>query len=161
RSFMAQQFLRHVVLNMVDRGSGHAQVLKYYETHPEEFQVPDSVDWQDMFISLNKQGKTWTPQDARRFAEVLAERVRKGEDFAKLCEVHDDGESLLRHADGQGHKRGEIADHYSEAVEKALFEMREDQVTVLAVDGGFRVVRVVKRQHAGPLPFDEKVQKQI
>src|SRR5262249_3951792 len=78
-----------------------------------------------------------------------------------LCKVHDDGESLLRHAEGQGHKRGEIAAHYSEVVEKALFEMREDQTTVIEVDGGFRIVRVVKRQQAGQLPFDEKVQKQI
>jgi hypothetical protein len=161
RSFMAQQFLRHVVFSAVDRGSGHPQILKYYETHPEEFQVPDSVDWQDMFISLNKPGKTWTPQEARRFAEVLAERVRKGEDFVKLCEAHDDGESVLRHGEGQGHQRGEIAAHYAETLEKTLFEMQEGQVAVLAVEGGFHVVRVTKRQQAGQLPFDEKAQKQI
>jgi hypothetical protein len=161
RSFMAQEFLRHMVFSKVERGSGHAQILKYYETHPEEFQVPDSVNWQDLFISVTKHGKSWTREDAYRFADVLAQRIRKGEDFAKLGEVHDDGESLLRNADGQGHQRGEIASRYGEAVEKALFALSEGEVTVIEVDGGFRVVRVVKRQVAGQLPFDEKVQKQI
>jgi hypothetical protein len=161
RNFMAQEFTRHAVIDMVERGSGHAQILKYYETHPEEFRVEDGVDWQDLFVSLNKQGKTWTREDARRFAEVLAERVRKGEDFVKLCEAHDDGESTLRHAEGQGHKRGEIAARYSPAVEAALFGMKEGDVAVVEVDGGFRVVRLVKRQKAGQLEFDEKVQKQI
>lgn len=161
RNFMAQEFTRHAVYDTLERGSGHAQVLKYYETHPEEFQVEDAVDWQDLFISLNKAGKSWTRDEARRFAEVLAERVRKGEDFVQLCEVHDDGESTLRHAEGRGHKRGEIASHYSPAVEAALFALQEGEVAVVEVDGGFRVVRVVKRQKAGKLEFDEKVQKQI
>ena len=31
----------------------------------------------------------------------------------------------------------------------------------MELETGFHVVRLVKRQHAGRMPFDEKVQKQI
>jgi hypothetical protein len=156
RQWMATTFLQQNVMDKVDRASGHAQVEAYYAKHPEEFQFRDSVDWQDVYLSLGK--KKWTPEEAHNFADVLAVRVRRGEDFVTLCKPYDDGDSALRNGEGLGHKRGEIS---PPILEKTLFEMKEGDLTVVEVEGGYHVVRVVKRQHAGPMPLDEKLQKQI
>jgi parvulin-like peptidyl-prolyl isomerase len=43
-----------------------------------------------------------------------------------------------------------------------LFRLRDGEVGPLVeLETGFHVVRLVKRQHAGVLPFDSKVQTQI
>jgi parvulin-like peptidyl-prolyl isomerase len=89
---------------------------------------------------------------------VLAQRVRSGEDFLKLSEEFDDGDSKLRKAQGLGRKRGEIK---PPEVEAMLWKLKDGDVTVVEKLNGFHVIRLVKRQYAGLLPFDERTQKQI
>src|SRR5438552_1349999 len=45
RQFMAMEYLRNRVWGIVDKHVGYRQILEYYENHPEEFTVSDSVDW--------------------------------------------------------------------------------------------------------------------
>jgi hypothetical protein len=155
RNFIAQEYLRNRVISEVER-VGHAQMVEYYEKHPEEFKVDDSVHWQDIFVHATLRHNT--REAARRFAEVLAGRVRTGEDFAALSKQFDDGESALRGGEGIGRKRGEIKPPEAEAL---LFQMRDGEVRVLEVESGFHVIRMVKRQFAGKMPFDEKVQREV
>lgn len=153
--FIANEFIRSQIephLQMI----GHVQIQEYYDTHPEEFRVVDSVDWQDLFVSAAPFPHR---EAARNFAEVLAERARQGEDFVALAKAKDDGDSKFRpDASGLGHKRGEIS---PQVCENDLFQMREGEIRLVATDGGFHVVRLVKRQRPGLLPFDSAVQKQI
>src|SRR5262249_39613114 len=95
---------------------------------------------------------------ARAFAEVLANRVRKGEDFVRLAEEYDNGDSQYRKYEGAGRKRGEIRPAEAESV---LFGLKDGDAAVVEIGSGFHVVRLVKRERAGPMPFDDKVQKQI
>lgn len=155
RDFMAREFVNSQLdqhLQMI----GHVQIQEYYDAHPEEFRLVDSVDWQDMFIAASGHA---TREAARRFAEVLAERVRQGEDFVALAAKWDKGDASLRKdAEGQGHKHGEIS---PTACENDLFQMKENEVRLVEIDGGYHVIRLVKREHAGPMPFSSAVQKQI
>jgi parvulin-like peptidyl-prolyl isomerase len=58
-----------------------------------------------------------------------------------------------------GRKRGEIRPAEAEAV---LFGLKDGQVgPVIELPTGFHVVKLVHRDFAGQMPFDEKVQKQI
>jgi parvulin-like peptidyl-prolyl isomerase len=91
-------------------------------------------------------------------AEQLAERARGGEDFAKLAEKYDNGDSSFRRGEGIGTKRGEIKP--SEA-ENVLFQLKDGETAVVELEKGFHVVRLVKRDYAGQTPFDVKTQKQI
>lgn len=155
RNFMAMEYMRSRIDPNLQR-IGHAQIVDYYDKHPEEFQVADSVQWQDIFIAAQRHASR---EAARRFAEVLANRIRTGEDFVKLAAQFDDGDSSLRNGDGIGRNRGEIKPHEAEAL---LFQLRDGEVgPVIELDSGFHIIRLVKREHAGPMPFDEKVQKQI
>ena len=40
-------------------------------------------------------------------------------------------------------------------------KLKDGDVAVVEMSQGFHVVRLVKREYAGPMPFDSKVQKQI
>lgn len=155
RNFMANEYLRSRIEPHMSR-IGHMEITEYYNSHREEYTQPDSVQWQDIFIDA---GQHASRDAARQFAESLLGRARQGEDFAKLSWEFDNGTSgRYRKGDGEGRKRGEIR---PQEAEKTLFEMRDGEVRIIQRSRGFHVVRLVKRQYAGPIEFDAKVQKEI
>jgi hypothetical protein len=155
RNFIYMEYLRYRIEPHVNK-IGHLQIVEYYEQHPDAFHVDDNVTWQDLFIAA---GRHPSRPAARQFAEALAQRVRKGEDFAKLAKAHDNGDSVYRdRAEGIGRKHGEIKPPEAEPV---LFAMTDGEVRLVEMETGFHVVRLMKRQNAGTLPFDDKVQKEI
>ena len=154
RQYMMEQYLQNRVGPILEQ-LGHLDFQEYYETHPEVFKVEDEVEWQDLFIAASRYA---TREAAHRFAESLAQRVRAGEDFVKLSEQFDDGDGKLRKGQGLGRKRGEIK---PAEVETPLFQLKDGGVSVVEKPNGFHVVRMVTRQFAGHLPFDEKTQKLI
>lgn len=155
RNYMAQQYLASQVGPQIDR-IGHTEISEYYNSHRDEYTQPESVDWEDIFLDASRHASRVA---ARHFAEALVQRVRQGEDFAKLSAEFDDGESgRFRKGAGQGHKRGEIFPHEAESL---LFQMHDGDMEILEQPRGFHVIRLVKRQQAGPIPFDANVQKEI
>jgi hypothetical protein len=159
RQFMAMEYLRSRVADSLNE-VGHVQVEEYYAKHAEDFTAQDAADWQDLYIDA---GKHPTREAARHFAELLAQRVRQGEDFAQLAVQFDNGLSVIggkavNDAHGEGRKRGEIR---PVEVEPVLFSLHDGQASVVEMERGFHVVKLVKREYAGPMPFDEKLQKQI
>jgi hypothetical protein len=155
RNFISMEYMRfRIELHLAK--IGHLQVAEYYEKHKDQFTVGDSARWQDLFVASARHPR---PEDARKLAEALAERVKKGEDFVKLAKVYDNGESSLREqAEGIGHKHGEIKPAEAESV---VFALRKGDVAVVEIENGFHVVRLLERQYAGLRPFDEKVQKEV
>jgi peptidyl-prolyl cis-trans isomerase SurA len=135
---------------------GHTEISEYYNSHRDEFTQPDRVDWQDIFLDS---GRYASRDAARQFAEALVQRARQGEDFVKLCVEFDNGESgRFRKGAGEGHKRGEI---FPREAEPLLFAMHEGDTEILECAHGFHIIHLVKRQFAGPIPFDANVQKEI
>ena len=158
RQFMATEYLRGMIMHSVDK-LGREQYLEYYEKHPDEFKVEDSIDWQDIFVSF-RNPKYPTREAAVKAAEGLARRARAGEDFVELCKANDDGAARLSKAEGSGHRRGEVR---PAEVEPYLFRMAEGAVgPVVEISSGLHVIKVVKRRYAGMKPFnDTEVQKDI
>lgn len=156
RQFMSTEFAKHNIFPKIEKYTSHLYIQEYYETHPEEFMASDTVEWQDLFVDARKHP---TRDAAQRFADVLAARARRGENFSKLAEQFDNGDSSLRdNALGIGQKRGEIRPVEAETT---LFRMREGEVSVVELSTGFHVVKSLKRTMAGLTPFDEKAQKRI
>jgi parvulin-like peptidyl-prolyl isomerase len=157
RNFMAMEYMKSRVYPMTDIVN-FEMVREYYNQHPEEFQRVDSVKWQDICVGIGP--KHPTREDARRCAAGLVARARAGEDFAALSAQFDEGDSALyRNGEGYGQRRGEIKPPEVEAV---LFQMHDGDVAEpVEVFNGFHVVRLVKREYAGLMDFDQKVQAQI
>lgn len=155
RRIISQEFLRSQALRTV-KDPTRRELYDYYLTNSDEFEVKDSVDWQDIFISVQKHG---TREKAKAVAEDLVRQIRGGADFVTLCKKYDDGVSALSGGKGAGTQRGEI--HPAE-LETLLFQMEDGQVAnPVEFENGYHVVRMVKRQVAGVQPFDEKVQQRI
>ena len=157
RNFMKMDYLRNLIWPEIDR-IGHAQVAEYYEIHKQdEFQVGDSVEWQEIFVAYTKHP---SQAAARRFAEAIIVRARAGEDFVELGNQFDDGPSKFRpNAAGQGKYRDDIK---PPEVIPILFALHEGEIGApVEGPGGIHIVRVAKRVYAGVKPFDEDLQKKI
>jgi hypothetical protein len=155
RNFLYNEYLRSRIETHISR-IGHTEITEYYNSHRDEYTQPDTVDWQDIFIDASRHASRAA---ASQFAGSLVQRIRQGEDFIKLSAEFDDGESgRFRKGAGQGHKRGEIFPHEAEEL---LFQMHDSDIDIVERPRGFHVVRLIKRQYAGPIPFDAKVQKEI
>jgi hypothetical protein len=157
RNFMAMEYLRHRVEPHLMR-INIEQAQEYYDKHTEDYRVEDVARWQDIFIATARHNNDAAA--ARRFAESLRARVQQGEDFARLAQEFDNGESHLRKdAEGEGQKRGEVRPR---EVEPVVFALKEGGVGALVeIPTGFHIVRLLERTHAGQKPFDAKLQKEI
>ncbi|MBM4071559.1 MAG: hypothetical protein FJ271_21885 [Planctomycetes bacterium] len=154
KKFIANEYVASRVMPLIKPGIGHVALEEYYKTHRNQFQRVDSVKWQDIFIAVGPKHPTLA--DAHRRAEYLANRLRQGEPIANLLPENDgpnpDGEGL-------GQRRGEIR---PVELERYLFEMHDNEVgPVVDISTGCHVIRVVRREYAGQIPFNEETQRII
>jgi peptidyl-prolyl cis-trans isomerase SurA len=154
RQFIAMEYLRSRIFPAIERISPE-EIVEYYEQHPAEFEVPDGVQWQDIFIDV---GRFPSRDVAKLFADDVAAKAKAGQDFAELATKYDNGDSRYRGGEGVGQRRGEIKPAEAEPL---LFGMKDGDVTVIEMGSGFHVIRLAKRQHAGRTPMDEKAQTLI
>jgi parvulin-like peptidyl-prolyl isomerase len=155
RMMLASEYMRFRVSNRTER-LGLPEVREYYEQHPGEFRVEDSVRWQDIFIAADRHGGQ---EGARHFAQGVLARTRGGEDFAKLSKEYDEGPSSLANGEGFGQRRGEIKPVEAEPI---LFGLHDGDIgPLIELDTGVHLVRLVKREFAGLMPFDAKTQNFI
>jgi hypothetical protein len=155
RKFFATEYLRSLIFPLIQR-VGRNEAKDYYDQHMNEFYRPDSVHWQDLFIAVGP--KHPTREQAGTFANELAERLKKGEDFKNLLQF-DDGNSHYRDGEGIGKKHGQIE---PPELEKYLFNLFDGDVgPVVELSTGFHVFRVIKREYAGQMAFNQETQKII
>jgi peptidyl-prolyl cis-trans isomerase SurA len=154
RSFMMMEYVRNVIYPTIQRISLQ-QMRDYYNQHPDEFKTEDSVQWQDLFIDASKHA---APAAARAHAEHVLARVKAGEDFAKLAQEFDDGDSKLRGGAGLGSKHGEILPAQAEEL---VWSLKAEDSSILDLGFGFHIVRIAKREYTGLRPFDVPCQMEI
>lgn len=156
RDFIASEYVRSRIFLHVQRVS-HRDLWDYYQAHLSEFRTVDRVKWQNIFIAVGPNHPTL--EVARRFAEDILARVRAGEDFGQFLH-YDEGTSWqYRKGEGQGSREHEIS---PPELKPMLFRMRDGEVgPPVEIGTGVHLFRLVKRDHAGQLPFDDKVQTQI
>lgn len=156
RNYIVFEYVRSRVWPHVSQVS-HEDIYEYYKTHLTEFCTVDRVQWQDIFITVGPNHPTMA--DARQFAEQIVAAVRQGQPFEEFLRF-DEGDSWsYRKGAGNGQLRGQIQPR---ELEEHLWRMKPGEVgPVVELSTGVHVFRVVKRDFAGQLPFNEDVQTRI
>lgn len=154
RNFMMSAYLGERMRPKVS-GISLVDVRDYYEEHPEEFKTDDRVKWQDLFIRVDR---FRSKEDAKKYTDWLVNRAVQGEDFIKLVNEFDQGDSKARGGLGFGEEKGKI---FPQELETTVFSMKQGQVTVVDFETGYHIVRIAERNYAGKKPFDERVQNEI
>ncbi|MGH9689870.1 MAG: peptidylprolyl isomerase [Candidatus Acidiferrales bacterium] len=153
-SLLTQEVIRQQVSNRLDIGTD--EVKQYYDSHKQEFNLPEQVELGEIFLST--EGKT--PEEisaVRTKADDLHNRVLKGEDFTEIAKRYSEGTTAKDGGDLGRFERGQLAPQ----LESVVFKMDKGQVTdVIQTKTGFEILKVLDHFQAGLQPMD-KVNSQI
>jgi hypothetical protein len=155
REFIAGEYLKVIIFPKL-KTIGGKEIGDYYHEHLNEFQTLDRVKWQDIFVLVGEKHPTMA--HARQFAQQIVELWKQGADISQLIK-YDDGEGKFHEGAGIGQVKGEIKPG---ELEPWLFSMKDGELGPLCELGtGVHIFRLVKREYAGVMEFDEKTQQMI
>jgi len=151
-------------------------VEKYFNDHPSDFDEvrvrhilistqpkPDAEDDSDGKDTKDKKPaekpKTLTKDEARKKAEELLARARKGEDFAKLAkENSDDPGSKDKGGEYDFFGHGKMVPEF----EKAAFALKPGEISEpVETQFGYHIIKMEERRAAASPDADQKVRQQI
>jgi parvulin-like peptidyl-prolyl isomerase len=138
RSILSRQVLYREVESKIVVSD--AEALKDYEARRAEYERPASVHLQEILVRSEAE------------ARGLVARARAGEDFVALAKASSHAPSRAAGGDLGRIVRGEMTPE----LEKVAFALAAGAVSEpIAVADGFRVLKLVERNEAGLVPFDE------
>lgn len=146
---LAREFLQQELRTRMTVELPAPEMRDYYNEHLKDFERPAMVTWREVVVEI---GKHPSRAEARRKAEAVLNRLRLGEDFAKVAE---------RESDGPNKSRGGLwettpGSYAIPAVNDALAKLPPKQISpILEAPSSFHVVRVESRRPAGPATFAE------
>jgi peptidyl-prolyl cis-trans isomerase SurA len=127
-------------------------LLNYYQTHPQEFSGEEELHVRHIFLPLPE--ATSPADEARAIAagERVLQRLKTGEDFAKVAREVSKGPSAEDGGDLGWLRRGTI----QKALEDAAFALKDGQISGLVRAGpGLHVFKVEARRRGGARTFEE------
>lgn len=131
------------------------EMKKYYDEHKKTY-VDDEVRASHILIST-VDPKTKKPvsddkkKEAKKKAEQVYEKVKSGQDFAKLAKEYSDDGSASNGGDLGFFSKGQMVPEF----EKAAFGMDKDQVSnIVETQFGYHIIKVTDKKHK-EYTFDE------
>jgi peptidyl-prolyl cis-trans isomerase C len=153
-----------------------AEVNRYYQDHPADFDElrvrhilistqPEEEDADENDVNDTKDKKpankprALTKEEARKKAQDLLDRVRKGEDFARLAKENSaDPGSKDRGGEYDFFRRGMMVAEF----ENAAFALKTGETSGLVeTEFGFHIIKLEARRTAASPSVDQKVRLQI
>jgi peptidyl-prolyl cis-trans isomerase C len=151
-NFITQEYLVKVVTAGVTVVED--ELKKYYQEHEKDFLLPEQIKVRHILIASQNDAKPEEKEKARTRAEAVLQRLKKGEDFARLAgKVSEDQNSAS--------KGGELAPitlgkTNSEEFEKAAFALKNDEISgVVATSYGFHIIKMEEHLDKRTAPFGE------
>jgi len=135
----------------------HEDVVKYYDSHKQEFVRPETVVLREIFVSTENKPAADVPV-LRKKAENLRDRVLKnGDDFGELAKRFSDSPTAQQGGELGSFERSKLDPNISDKV----FALNRGQMTeIVETKTGFEILQVRERYEAGEQPL-EKVEPEI
>jgi peptidyl-prolyl cis-trans isomerase C len=126
----------------------------FYKKNPEQFKTQEKVRASHILVKLESNAPEEEVKAKREQANQILDRVKKGEDFAKLAtELSEDPSAKENKGDLDFFERERMVPEFS----KAAFEMTKGAVSEAPVrsEFGFHIIKVTDRQDGGTMTFEE------
>ncbi|HWC65129.1 MAG TPA: peptidyl-prolyl cis-trans isomerase, partial [Thermoanaerobaculia bacterium] len=124
-----------------------AEIQAYYDAHADEFPVPERVHAAHVLIKVDKDATPAQDAAAKKKAEDVLARAKKGEDFGELAKKYsDDPGSKDKGGDLPPFGRGQMVP----AFEEAAFSMSPGEIRgPVKSDFGYHVIKLFAKIPAG------------
>lgn len=150
--FMTREYLTRVVVASVTVPED--DLKKYYKENESKFLIPEQVKIRHIFVEAPKDMKEEEKRKALQKIEALQQRLKKGEDFAKVAQdASEDTESAKR-----GGELGTISPGgtSAEEFEKAAFALKAGEVSdVVTTPYGYHIIKVDERKEKRTATLEE------
>jgi peptidyl-prolyl cis-trans isomerase SurA len=132
------------------------ELENYYRSHPQEFEGEEEVHLRHVYLPIPETASPSDIQKIQAAGELLVQRLRKGEDFARVAKETSKGPGAAPSAQNGGDlgwlKRGSI----QKALEEVAFSLAPGQVSGLVRAGsGFHILQVVERRRTAARAFND------
>jgi peptidyl-prolyl cis-trans isomerase SurA len=142
RGFLEQKLKHRITVTV-------PEMRDYYNAHIDDFNRPEQWTWREVLIEFDKHPSRAA---ARSKAEAVLDRLRHGEDFAKVAQAESEGPNRT----GGGFWETAPDSYAVPAVNDAVRTLSIGQVSpIIEGPSSYHVVRVEARRAAGPAGFSE------
>lgn len=125
----------------------------YYDSHLDEFKTAESVRVRHILIKVEEAASESAKKPARDRAEEILQKVRAGEDFAKLAkEYSQDPVSKAKGGDLGFIQKGRMVPEF----EKVAFSLKPGEVSdIVETVSGFHIIKGEQKKEPVQEPFDK------
>ena len=131
-----------------------AEVEEFYKSNADQFKTPEEVRASHILVRCEKDAPQEEVKTKRETANKILDRVKAGEDFAKLAsEVSEDPSAKENKGDLNFFRREQMVADFS----NAAFAMKKGDVSDAPVrsEFGFHIIKVTDHKDAGTMSLDE------
>ncbi len=138
-----------------------AAMKAYYEENKSQFETPEKMQASHILIKVKPDASPAEKAKARKKAEAILAKLKKGADFAELARKDSDGPSSRNGGDLGSFQRGQMVP----AFDKAAFALKEGQLSgIVETRFGYHIIKGGKHTTARLKTFkesDAKIREQL
>jgi len=127
------------------------EIQQYFTAHQNEYEVPDQARSRHILIRLNPGADAKTDAAAKAKAEGILKQLQGGANFADLAKKFSDDGSKDQGGELGFYRRGATVPEF----EKALFNQKIGDFSILKSQFGYHILQVEERQPAHAQSLDE------
>ncbi len=155
-NFLATQYLQKVIIDKVTLSDAKAR--SYYKEHSESFKTPEMIRARHILIKTDPSATDEEKKKIKARAEEILEKLKKGEDFAKLAsEVSEDPGTKAKGGDLDFFPKGTMIP----AFEEAAFSLKPGEMSGLVeTEYGYHIIKLEEKKDAVLEPY-EKIKEKV
>jgi peptidyl-prolyl cis-trans isomerase C len=129
-----------------------AESKQYYTDHPEAFRQPEQIRASHILVKVEEGSDDAVKAEAKKRAEALLARVKKGEDFAAVAKEASECPSAAQGGDLGFFSRGRMVP----AFEASAFTLEPGQTSGLVeTEFGYHILKLMEKKPESVMSFDE------
>ena len=131
-----------------------ADLEDFYKKNPDQFKAPEKVRASHILVAVPADASPETVAEKEKAAKGLLDRVKKGEDFAKLAvEKSEDPSAKQNSGDLDFFSKDQMVAEFADAA----FKMKQDEVSPEPVRSqfGYHVIKVTGRKEAETMSLEQ------
>ena len=134
-----------------------ADAQGFYDKNTDKFKMPESVRASHILFAVPQDAKPDVVAAKEKLAKATEDRVKKGEDFAKLAtELSEDPSAKSNSGDLDFFTHDRMVPEFADAA----FKMKVGDISdPVKSQYGFHIIKVTGRKEARTVPFDEAKEK--
>jgi peptidyl-prolyl cis-trans isomerase C len=149
-TYIANEFVKKEITGEI--ALSDEEKIKYYDSHLEEFKVPDTVRARHILVRVDNKSAEDDRKKAKQKAEDILRRIADGEDFAKVAaEISDDPSTKANGGDLGFFPRGKMVKSF----EDAAFSLNPGAVSsVVETQYGYHIIKTEEKKAAHTESYD-------